>query len=61
MPSNCELASVTRRDLFRMAVAGSVTLGLGVVASGAAVITAAVGGRVGGGDAVVGAAPVGGV
>ncbi len=33
MPSNGELATVTRRDLFRMAVAGSVTLGLGVASS----------------------------
>jgi carbonic anhydrase len=30
MPSNNELATFTRRDLLRMAVAGSVTLGLGV-------------------------------
>jgi carbonic anhydrase len=36
MPSNGELASVTRRDLFRMAVAGSVTLGLGIASSGGA-------------------------
>jgi hypothetical protein len=33
MPSNSELATVTRRDLLRMAVAGSVTLGLGGAAS----------------------------
>src|SRR5437867_11453030 len=30
MPSNCELTTVSRRDLFRMAVSGGVTLGLGV-------------------------------
>lgn len=33
MSSYCELATVTRRDLFRMAVAGSVILGLGVASS----------------------------
>ena len=33
MPSSCELETVTRRDLLRMAVAGSVTLGLGVASS----------------------------
>jgi carbonic anhydrase len=33
MPSNCESATVSRRDLFRMAVTGSVALGLGVASS----------------------------
>ena len=33
MPSNCELTTVSRRDLFRMAVSGGVTLGLGVASS----------------------------
>ena len=33
MPSSSELATVTRRDLFRMAAAGSVTLGFGVASS----------------------------